>query len=205
MQGVSQSLDMPSAGPGVASLSSPALPAAAALPAFDLGHLQTGPLPADAQALLPAAAPDPGHNPFGSSIPAPAVAASPFGHVSLQQQAHPSVPAQRQDVQEAADELGQPKASGDCWDGQAPLVSPFLSMEGPAFPPPTEPESDGLGGGEPERLSRDDMAAITGVHAAPGGDALLQDAMQPHKAADSYGPADHEQSVTPAYVGDSLI
>lgn len=183
LQVVSESLDVPESSTAPSGSMLP--------PAISATSLLEAPPPPVSMAASP--------SPRPPTPPAePLIAGSPFGHHSMQNRpdSHPPPAAQA-----AGDALGQPKASGDRWDYQLPLASPFSSQPGLAFPQPAAPKRAALAEPEPGRVSREDIAALaSGSPAAQGHDADAHTIESKHPQR----PAAHQSDATPP-VGEDAV
>ena len=107
-------------------------------------------------------------------------AASPFGQAPVQQQAQEAhLKALASSSHRApSDGLGAPKSSGDVWDHNRPLESPFSSHAAAEFPtkPAALTADEGLGEEEPQRYSRDDIAAMAAETGQQGNSAIAASA-----------------------------
>lgn len=134
------------------AVAAPASAAGAAMPSWSSGIAAY--VPSTAQ-----------HSPAG--IQSTAVESSPFSQPIVQnfEPSQPKAITGAAGSEHAGDSLGAPKASGDVWDNNRPLTSPFTSMQsGPTFDQSglaaSRPD-DALGQEEPHRFSTEDIATLT--------------------------------------------
>lgn len=104
-----------------------------------------------------------------------AVESSPFSHSTVQNHEPPQGKATAGPAgsEHLGDSLGAPKASGDVWDNNRPLASPFVSMQsGPTFDQSGDggPGNDALGNKEPHRFSTEDIATLASGTRLQGAD-----------------------------------